>query len=188
MPAGAPDPVRAVSLGLALLKAARVESWDDLVDTLRTDRPIRRAAGRHRPDRRRPRAAGRAPRPARPDPGGAGHAGSGYTVTVAVCDRCGQWMLSTGAVPRRCRLTIRLLGGDGEGCAGKAVVTGRDEQRIGHGVPWEFLAYEDANGRARNSAPQRARGLERRYSCELGRIGRGSLTIVKGPLPERMDS
>ena len=36
MPPNAAEPVRAVSLGLALLKAARVESWCDLVDTLRT--------------------------------------------------------------------------------------------------------------------------------------------------------
>ena len=34
MPVDAPDPVRAVSLGLALLKAARVETWDDLVASL----------------------------------------------------------------------------------------------------------------------------------------------------------
>lgn len=31
------DPVRAVSIGLAPLKAALVQSWDDLADTLRTD-------------------------------------------------------------------------------------------------------------------------------------------------------
>ena len=29
-----------------------------------------------------------------------GTRGSGYTVTVAICDRCGRWMLSTGAVPQ----------------------------------------------------------------------------------------
>ena len=39
-----------------------------------------------------------------------GTRGSGYTVTVAVCDHCGRWMLSTGAVPRRCRLTIGCPG------------------------------------------------------------------------------
>ena len=37
MPAGTPETVRAVSIGLALLKAARVQSWDDLVATLRAD-------------------------------------------------------------------------------------------------------------------------------------------------------
>jgi len=31
-------------------------------------------------------------------------------VTVAVCDNCGRWMLSTGAVPRRCRLTTGCPG------------------------------------------------------------------------------
>ena len=42
---------RAVSLGLALLKAARVESWADLVDRSRTDpQSAAAAAGRHRPD------------------------------------------------------------------------------------------------------------------------------------------
>ena len=37
MPVEAPDPVRAVSLGLALLKSARVETWDDLVASLGAD-------------------------------------------------------------------------------------------------------------------------------------------------------
>ena len=37
MPVEAPDPVRAVSLGLALLKSARVETRDDLVATLGAD-------------------------------------------------------------------------------------------------------------------------------------------------------
>ena len=37
MPVNAPDSVRAVSLGLALLKSARVETRDDLVATLGAD-------------------------------------------------------------------------------------------------------------------------------------------------------
>jgi|GEM_PF-2542743 len=37
LPTNAPDPVRAVSLGLALLRTARVESWDDLNPALRDD-------------------------------------------------------------------------------------------------------------------------------------------------------
>ena len=110
MPAGAPDPVRAVSIGLAMLKAARVESWDDLVDTLRTGgQSAARLDGIDlAPDdlalldahlgllgliRVVP-----------------GTRGTGHTVTVAVCDACGQWMLSSGAVPRRCRLTTGCQG------------------------------------------------------------------------------
>jgi hypothetical protein len=105
MPAGASEPVRAVSLGLALLKAARAASWDDLVDTLRTDGQF--AARLDGIDLTRDDLAlldrhlgllGLI----RVVPG---TRGTGHTVSVAVCDRCGQWMLSTGAVPRRCRLT-----------------------------------------------------------------------------------
>ena len=104
MPAGAPDPVRAVSLGLALLKAARVQSWDDLVDTLRTDdQPAARLDGIDltRDDLALLDAHLGLLGLIRVIPG---TRGTGHTVTVAVCDACGQWMLGTGAVPRRCRL------------------------------------------------------------------------------------
>jgi hypothetical protein len=37
MPVVAPEAVRAVSIGLALLKAARVETGEGLVDSLRAD-------------------------------------------------------------------------------------------------------------------------------------------------------
>jgi len=113
VPAGAPEPVRAVSIGLALLKAARVRSWDGLVDTLRTDgQSAARLDGidltlddldlldRHLGLLGLIRVV-------------PGTRGTGYTVTVAVCDACGQWLLSTGAVPRRCRLT--------SGCPGAVV-------------------------------------------------------------------
>ena len=105
MPAGAPEPVRAVSIGLALLKAARVQSWEDLVDTLRTDGQS--AARLDSIDLNRDdltlldRHLGLLGL-IRVVPG---TRGTGRTVTVAVCDACGQWMLSTAAVPRRCRLT-----------------------------------------------------------------------------------
>ena len=35
---------------------------------------------------------------------------AGYTVTVAVCDGCGSWMISTGTAPRRCRLSTGCTG------------------------------------------------------------------------------
>ena len=110
MPAGAPEPVRAVSIGLALLKAARVQSWNELVDTLRTDNPS--AARLDGIDLTRDNLAlldahlgllGLI----RVVPG---TRGNGHTVTVAVCDQCGQWLLSAGAVPRRCRLTLGCQG------------------------------------------------------------------------------
>lgn len=124
MPAGAPDPVRAVSLGLALLKAARVESWADLADTLRTD----------------PQSAARldgidltrddlALLDAHLGPLGLirvmpGTRGSGNILTVAVCDRCGRWMLSAGAVPRRCRLTLDCPGAMVKAVPAKPVTRG----------------------------------------------------------------
>jgi hypothetical protein len=106
LPAGAPEPVRAVSLGLALLKAAKVEGWDELIGALeagdtaaaRLDGIDLTAADLALLDahldllsliRVVPTARGR----------------GGFTVTVAVCDSCGRWMISTGTVPRRCRLT-----------------------------------------------------------------------------------
>ena len=113
MPVNPPDPVRAVSLGLALLRAARVETWGDLVDALRADD---QAAARldgidlTRADLELLDAHLGLLGLIRVIPGSRG---SGYTVTVAVCDQCGRWMLSTGAVPRRCRLTM--------GCAGAMV-------------------------------------------------------------------
>ena len=113
MPVDAPDPVRAVSLGLALLKSARVETWDDLVACTGCRRP-----GSARLDGIDLTRADLELLDAHLGLLGLirvvpGTRGSGYTVTVAVCDRCGRWMLSTGAVPRRCRLTI--------GCAGAMV-------------------------------------------------------------------
>ena len=113
MPVEAPDPVRAVSLGLALLKSARVETWDDLVASLGADD---QAAARldgidlTHADLELLDAHLALLGMIRVVPG---TRGSGYTVTVAICDRCGRWMLSTGAVPHRCRLTI--------GCAGAMV-------------------------------------------------------------------
>ena len=113
MPVDAPDSVRAVSLGLALLKSARVETWDDLVASLGADD---QAAARldgidlTRADLELLDAHLGLLGMIRVVPG---TRGSGYTVTVAICDRCGRWMLSTGAVPHRCRLTI--------GCAGSMV-------------------------------------------------------------------
>ena len=112
LPTNAPDPVRAVFLGLALLRTARVEAWDDLIAALRDDDPAVTA------------------RLAAVDLTGAdlvlldAHLGllslirvvpgtrgrGGHTVTVAVCDTCDRWMLSTGAVPRRCRLTTGCPG------------------------------------------------------------------------------
>lgn len=110
MPEGAPDPVRAVSIGLALLKTARVESWDHLVAALRAD--DHSAARLDGIDLTRDDLTLLDEHPGllgliRVVPG---TRGSAYTVTVAVCDRCGRWMLSTGAVPRRCRLTIGCQG------------------------------------------------------------------------------
>ena len=110
MPVDAPQPVRAVSLGLALLKAARVETWDDLVAALRGDD---QAAARldgidlSRADLVLLDAHLGLLGLIRVVPG---TRGSGYTVTVAICDQCGRWMLSTGAVPRRCRLTSECPG------------------------------------------------------------------------------
>ena len=113
MPLDAPDSVRAVSLGLALLKAARVETWEDLVDAMRADD---QAASRldgidlTRADLELLDAHLGLLGLIRVVPG---TRGTGYTVTVAICDQCGRWMLTTCAVPRRCRLTI--------GCAGAMV-------------------------------------------------------------------
>ena len=105
----------AVSLGLALLRAARVESWDGLIAALRDGDPAVTARlatvelsgtdlalldahlGLLSLIRVVPASRGRV----------------GHTVTVAVCDTCGRWLLSTGAVPRRCRLT--------NGCPGVTV-------------------------------------------------------------------
>ena len=112
MPTNAPDPVLAVSLGLALLRTARVQSWDDLIAALRgDDRAVtaRLAAvdltgddlallDAHLGLLSLIRVV--------PGPRGRG----GRTVTVAVCDTCGRWLLSTGAVPRRCRLTTGCPG------------------------------------------------------------------------------
>ena len=96
MPVVAPEAVRAVSIGLALLKAARVETGEGLVDSLRADdQAASRLDGidltcadlelldvhldllgliRVNPGRR----------------------GRGYTVTFAICDQCGRWTLSGG--------------------------------------------------------------------------------------------
>ena len=115
MPAGAPDPVRAVSIGLALLKLARVQSWDDLVDTLRTDgQSAARLDGIDltRNDLALLDAHLGLLGLIRVVPG---TRGTGHTVTIAVCDACGQWMLSTGAVQRKCRLSA--------GCPGAMVRT-----------------------------------------------------------------
>jgi len=130
--------VRAVSIGLALLKTARAACWDDLVDTLRTDEQS--AAWRldgidlTRDDLELlDQHLGllgliRVVRGAR---------GTGHTVTVAVCDRCGQWMLSTAAVPRRCRLTM--------GCPGamvKAAPARHPKAAAASTVPYESGALD----------------------------------------------
>ena len=107
-----------VSIGLALLKAARVETWEGPVDSLRAgDQAASRLDGidltcadlelldthldllgliRVNPGRR----------------------GRGYTVTVAICDQCGRWTLSAGTGPRQAHL--RLRGDNGEGDTGQA--------------------------------------------------------------------
>jgi len=103
-----------VSLGLALLKAAKVEEWDELIGALEADEPA--AAQLDGIDLT---AADLALLDANLDllslirvvPAARGR--GGYTVTVAVCDGCGRWMISTGTVPRRCRLST--------GCAGVMV-------------------------------------------------------------------
>ena len=111
MPVDAPEPVRAVSLGLALLKAARVQIWDDLVADTTCRRPgsvaLLDGIDLTRADLELLDAHLELLGMIRVVPG---TRGSGYTVTVAICDRCGRWMLSTGAVPRRCRLTIGCPG------------------------------------------------------------------------------
>ena len=47
-----------------------------------------------------------------------------YILTVAVCDRCGRWMLSAGAVPRRCRLTLDCPGAMVKAVPAKPVTRG----------------------------------------------------------------
>ncbi len=121
LPADAPDPMRAVSLGLALLRTARVEAWDDLIAALRDDHPAVTARlatldltgedlalldahlGLLALIRVAPASRGR----------------GGHTVTVAVCDTCGRWHAQhrrrTPPLPAHHRLPRdRRQGGTGE--------------------------------------------------------------------------
>ena len=125
LPADAPDPVRAVSLGLALLKTARVEAWDDLIAALRDDHEAVTSrlatVDLTGDDLALLDAHLDLLSQIRVVPVGRGR--GGHTVTVAVCDTCGRWMLSTGATSRRASRTRSGVAHDLSGGNGDSVVT-----------------------------------------------------------------
>ncbi len=104
----APDCVRAASLALALLRQTKQRSWADLAAATAEESvaAAMRLVVLH-PDQIelvekyepmlsciRWSAAG----------------GADKIVTIAVCDRCGRWLLTTSTTPARCQLTLGCEG------------------------------------------------------------------------------
>jgi hypothetical protein len=105
----APDCVRAVSLALGLLRHTKQRSWADLAAASAAEESVVAAMGSVvlLPDQIE---LVEAYEPMLGFIRWSAVGGADKIVTVAVCDRCGRWLLTTSSTPARCQLTLGCEG------------------------------------------------------------------------------